>query len=536
MAKRKSSKTTAQSDPTISEDQKKNTSDSLEAATVAPGDDVSIADTVSPIDETPTDPVDAKNEGDTLTAFGGDDTVLAQEVADAVIIEDSKLAPATPDTEDTLAPPQGDDMVLRSDEQPDAVSPNENDDTVTTMKVEDSVWSTDAADSVLAESIEDGANPNTDSEAAKTSPNHGDSFETSADATIEEPEKLQPRPTRIIEPAPEPQPKPRTVMPLIFGGFIAALLGFVAARTEVLDSVLPGGQRAEAPTTADPATAFDDSVLTSQMETLASRLAALEGTVETRFTALEGTVAALPESQEPTPAPKVDLSKIEADISALTSEIESIKNQPVAEAPVPTEALDAALAELRAKASEQQAEIDKLLADQQNTIKDAEIVAKATLARTAMTAVQSAINAGMPFDAPLGELEQTGLITAPAELSGIAADGVTSLAELQETFPDAARDALYAARDAETGSGLVGFLELQLGTRSIAPQEGTDPDAVLSRIEAAIRSGDLDTALTEAEALPAPAQDAMSTWIEKAQSRHNAVLAANALAERLSAL
>ena len=72
--------------------------------------------------------------------------------------------------------------------------------------------------------------------------------------------------------------------------------------------------------------------------------------------------------------------------------------------------------------------------------------------------------------------------------------------------------------------------------RSIEPQEGTDPDAVLSRIEAAVRTGRIADALGEVQTLPEASQDALKDWTEQAQLRHDAVSAAKILAERLMAL
>ncbi|WP_223426458.1 hypothetical protein [Tateyamaria pelophila] len=504
MAKRKSSKTTAQSDPTVSEDVQK---DSVESDIFENSDQGPESDSVSSRAEYPDVAGDLPKSDDTPEAREGDDTLIAQDALDTVVM-------------------QGADETVTAEDVSDTVAAQDGDNSVTPLDADDSIAAEEAERRVTAEPADETAAVQEDD-----IPRDQDDIEAKADeSTLEssepEPETPETLPERVVQPTPEP--KPRTVMPMILGGFIAALLGFVAARSDILDPILPASMRAQAPVAAPPSPAFDDSELTSQLAALSTRIGDLEATV-----------AALPEPQSGSPsepAPEVDLSAIEAEIAALTDQVKDIANQPATEAPVPTEALDAALADLREKASEQQAEIDKLLADQQSTIKDAEMAAKATLARTAMTGIQAAIDAGAPFDLALAELEQTDLVDVPQELKDIAVDGVASLANLQETLPDAAREALYAARDAETGSGLGGFIQLQLGVRAVEPREGSDPDAVLSRVEAATRAGDLETALTEARALPAPAQDAMSSWIDKAQSRHNAVTAANALAERLSAL
>jgi hypothetical protein len=109
---------------------------------------------------------------------------------------------------------------------------------------------------------------------------------------------------------------------------------------------------------------------------------------------------------------------------------------------------------------------------------------------------------------------------------------------LQSEFPDQARIALATARasNVEDGQqGLGGFLKRSLGVRSVAPREGDDPDAVLSRAEAEIRSGDLAATLNELDTLPEEAQAAIADWRAAADARLAARSAADALAQRLTA-
>jgi hypothetical protein len=110
---------------------------------------------------------------------------------------------------------------------------------------------------------------------------------------------------------------------------------------------------------------------------------------------------------------------------------------------------------------------------------------------------------------------------------------VPSLQSLRSTYPDAARAALDAALRANPGDSwterLSVFLRGQTGARSLTPREGTDPDAVLSRAEAALAAGTLDTALTELDTLPQAGKDAMSTWLTQATQRQQAIAAVTAL-------
>ena len=78
------------------------------------------------------------------------------------------------------------------------------------------------------------------------------------------------------------------------------------------------------------------------------------------------------------------------------------------------------------------------------------------------------------------------------------------------------------------------FLANQLGARSVTPRDGADPDAVLSRAEAALRSGDLAATLQELEALPAPAAEVLTGWTARAETRQGALDAADAVAQDLN--
>ena len=101
-----------------------------------------------------------------------------------------------------------------------------------------------------------------------------------------------------------------------------------------------------------------------------------------------------------------------------------------------------------------------------------------------------------------------------------------------------ARKALSAVRVTETeGSAganrIATFFANQLGARSVSPREGDDADAILSRAEAALRSGDLSAALSELSSMPDVAQSALADWQNSAQTRLEAKTAADALVQQL---
>jgi hypothetical protein len=153
--------------------------------------------------------------------------------------------------------------------------------------------------------------------------------------------------------------------------------------------------------------------------------------------------------------------------------------------------------------------------------------------------VAAALDTGEPFEDALLELAEATGLDAPEALSAVAAEGVPAIAELQGGFPAAARAAIEAdiRNGVEEGNvnRMQAFLKTQLGTRSLEPKEGDSADAVLSRAEAALKTGDLDAVLAEIETLPEAAKPAFADWRTLAETRARALTAGTALAEELNA-
>lgn len=330
-----------------------------------------------------------------------------------------------------------------------------------------------------------------------------------AEASQSEPTSIEPAPAPV-----KPEPKQQSPVPLVIGGVIAALLGFLAARADLLDNLLPPSMRLGA----------DAVVANEKIDNLQGALNAANAKID----ALEDQITAA-EAVE-----VFDASELESSVAALGERIQSLEKRPVATADGSAPNYDADFAELQDMARKQQEEIDRLLTDARLVEESSEAAAKAALARAAATRIVAAVESGAPFDAALDDLASTG-VEVPAELSDAAPNGVTQLAELQGTIPQAARTALAASRSADTSGGLGGFFQRQLGARSVTPKEGSDPDAVLSRVEAAVREGRLNDALAEAETLPPEGQAAMADWLEQARTRLDVTTATEALMQRLAA-
>ncbi|MEO1607456.1 MAG: mitofilin family membrane protein, partial [Pseudomonadota bacterium] len=291
-----------------------------------------------------------------------------------------------------------------------------------------------------------------------------------------------------------------------------AIAGFFAARFELIDPYLPEQLRSNASVASE--LQIEVNALRDQLADLGVSVAALQD------------------------APPPEIPDYSNDLTTLNGRVAALEERPVAVVEGDNSAVDAAVDELLSTAATQQAEIERLLDNVRQGEEAAAQAKRVALARTAVAQINSAIGSGEPFEGPLSALQDSGALDrVPEGLTAAAQEGVTTLAQLQAEVADAARSALAVVRSDEQGTGGVGaFLQRQLGARSVTPKQGDDADAVLSRMEAAVRSGDLGTALDEASGLPEKARGAMSGWLGAAETRHNAQSALDALTQQLSSM
>ncbi|WP_342069346.1 COG4223 family protein [Yoonia algicola] len=327
----------------------------------------------------------------------------------------------------------------------------------------------------------------------------------------------KPKPTDQSKAAETPKSvapeKPKTqnsgFFPLLLGGLLAGVIGFAVASLTT------------------PAT---DTTLMDQLSAQATQISALEQRIDA--------------------APAVDLSGIEAaqadlatQLSDVTNRIDELEARPattvISEAA--GEGVSAEMDALREQIAEMtnaaQTELEEARAQAASIEENAAAAARKAAARAALSRVQTALESGAPIGAALGDLEAATTESAPAELLAVQ-DGVPTLANLQDQFPEVARAALATARSegvsGEETTGFGAFLRNQLDVRSTTPREGDSADAILSRAEAAVRSGRLSDALAEISALPEVARAEMSDWLAQAEQRADAIAAVDILSTSLS--
>lgn len=306
---------------------------------------------------------------------------------------------------------------------------------------------------------------------------------------------------------------------MVLGGALVFAAGFGVAR--YMPDILPA---------LGTAPAVDTSAIDARLADMEGRLAALPAP----DTALADRVAAL-ES-----APQADTAALEQRLAELESRIAQTGGSGGGVDPAALDALRAEVEALKsggpaaAQAGKLAAEAEARLAEVRDAADalraETEAAAAATRRAAALTRLSAALESGAPYGAALEDVGGD----IPPVLADAAQSGLPTLASLQDSFPQAARQALDAAIQADMGAGWTervgNFLRVQTGARSLEPREGDDPDAILSRAEAAVNAGDLPAALAEVATLPAPAQEAMADWTAAATARVQAAEAIAALA------
>ncbi|MCR9127385.1 MAG: hypothetical protein NXH82_14825 [Rhodobacteraceae bacterium] len=351
-----------------------------------------------------------------------------------------------------------------------------------------------------------------------------------------EPQDTPPADDAVASPAPQPETKvvervierKRGGFPALLGGVAAAALGYLAASTDLIEGLMPG-----APDTAAEIAALDARI-GEQSDRIADVAGRIGGITMPDLAPLDAGIA---RNAEAVAAVQPALADLVARIDALDQRLTDVEKRPISEgvSEAAIAAYEAELAALQGSVAAQRAEIETMIAEAQAQASQAAQSERGTAARDALTQLRIALDAGAPFQGALAAFRQNAGADVPPALSDWADSGLPTLASLQETFPDAARRALAAARkDDQTAGGVGTFFLRQLGARSVEPRDGDDPDAVLSRMDAAVTAGNIGDALSEFDTLPESAQAELSDWVASARARTGAMQAAADLAQSLN--
>ncbi|MEP2782458.1 MAG: hypothetical protein ABJO67_12305 [Pseudoruegeria sp.] len=363
---------------------------------------------------------------------------------------------------------------------------------------------------------------------------------TSEDVDVQVAETVKPEPAVVVE-----KTKKVGFFPVVLGGVIAAGLGYGVSTYLIPQQNTELQEQLQA-------------ALAAQSETIEGLKAELTQLNEANAEPVVPDTSELVEALQSEFGAQIaaisdQVGSVSQGLEAMDTRITDAEKRPISEFEGAAAAVAAYEGELQAlqKALErQQTTMDGLaqqaLADVEKASKaaaakeaEAKLIADTAITRAALVALTAAMTDGATFEAPIAELQKSAGSPVPEALLSAAASGITPLSKLQEDYPSQARAVLAVtikAENADTVTDRVfSFLRNQTGARSLTPKAGADPDAILSRVEAAVQSGDLETALTELAGLPQEGQDVMADWISAAKTRATTVEAARAFAQSLDA-
>ncbi|MBL1435324.1 MAG: hypothetical protein COB08_003895 [Rhodobacteraceae bacterium] len=269
----------------------------------------------------------------------------------------------------------------------------------------------------------------------------------------------------------------------------------------------------------DQMKALSDQMAASNTTAIEARLWAVEGKVE-------GLIAELESLRQMLGNVAAEGGTISADtaasIAAYRTRIDALQAQ-VNEITARQGALTTAVARAQSTASQQVEEAQALVEEASETALSAQ---SQTALATALIEVETALQTGASFAASLGAASDVSGKPAPAALLA-SAGGIATLDKLEEDYPLVAHAAIradIAAGQNDGGlSGLGSFLRSQVATRSLTPQQGGSADAVLSRLEAALKLDDMAGVLAEADTLPEAAAPEMADWLARVSARKAAL-------------
>jgi len=337
------------------------------------------------------------------------------------------------------------------------------------------------------------------------------------------PAAVRPAPAPAAAPV-APAPAPRAaggVLPTVFGGVLAAVIGFAAAQFIKVDWLHfqgIGGTGGDPVAAALDKQAQEIAGLSAQLQqaqagggaALTAKLADLDQQLKA--------LAAAAGSTATTDAVKAALSDYDRKLDQLGQTVQGMQGSV---GQIASDAKD----QMSAIQQEAEKQLQQMQANTTEQIQKAEAQAKAAadraVAKAAAGQLQAALSSGLPYASVIPQI--SAVASVPQVLADHAQTGIPTIEQLQSRFTPLAREALKVSVKSDMGDGagsrIMAFLKSETNVRSLTPKEGDGPDAVLSRAQAALDKGDLATATAELAKLPDAGQTVFAGWVSDARAR-----------------
>ncbi len=334
------------------------------------------------------------------------------------------------------------------------------------------------------------------------------------------PDKPAPGPgATASKPASEPIPASGGSGGIWLAGLVGGALGLGAAYGLAWYGLWPTPEQAAPP--ADPRLAQFATAI-PELETVTGTVQDELSTLTGRVSALESDLADLPDQ----PAGAIDTSNLASteDLAALAARLDELaaRTSGSAAAPESLAAIEAELSALRASAAETTAQLaqarDDLAALTQSTQDDAGNGLAAARLPLIFSSLESAFDAGRPYETELAALRQAQPdYLVPEAIAGRAATGLPQpdavAARLDAVLPDMLAGRPAGSEASWQDAGLDWFRGL-VAMRPTGAVEGDSPDAIIARLEAAVAARNFSAAQVEIEALPASMRAAAGALVD----------------------
>ena len=133
-----------------------------------------------------------------------------------------------------------------------------------------------------------------------------------------------------------------------------------------------------------------------------------------------------------------------------------------------------------------------------------------------------ALSEGKPFWTSLSNITNELNLELSKEMEQNAVVGIKSIDDLRESFPQNARRVLKAIERSDSPETLknkiILYIKSHVITRSLKPINGNSVNAILSRAEKNLKSGNLEQALVELEPLSKNLKTVMESWLSEAHT------------------
>ena len=235
---------------------------------------------------------------------------------------------------------------------------------------------------------------------------------------------------------------------------------------------------------------------------------------------------------EQKPAPQPDKEAVQAEIASQMAPVterlagleraQSEKASEVTEIASQLAPVTERLAGLERTQSEKASEVTERLAGIERTQSERASDARTATVTIALKNLKRAVTEGKPFATELRAIESLSSEKLPvSELAPYKETGVPSLSQLQHEFVDTVRNVIVQHYHGKAESFLDEMLSRARGAIQVKPIGGAGDtvEAVLGRMEKALKAGDLKGALTESAALEGPAKEELQAWLKHAQAR-----------------